>query len=754
MKQGPGSRAFEGESQPVRLSRTSPTLHLVWALSIAILFVFSLFWLPQHADQLFNRLDGAYMRMTVAHQWQYTPRNLGFALNLMSGAGSLIYPSNMPLVSVYVVQLWLTDAIDPVMTYAIVGAFMLAATYLWARMADLDAWMGIVAGWLTAILALPYLPEHMLVPNFQLVPHWGNLLFFSTIFLYCLSRVTTAVSLPNAICLFFVTLTPAYIVLSDPLNSPIVVPVTALFALYLALRSTEKAVLAVRIAALALAVLVVVAGGVLTFLYGNTMHAAAAYFHAEYVRTAGTSLDISVLFQTHYPVGMFLVPLSVAGAILAVWDRGKERRAFALMFLFTTALLLAVSFLLTYVIETWRGPQGYYFETALWPLYVIYSVLLLQRAFRALHSWIVRRRLVPATRSGTNDFEWFRLPTAWSTPVMMALYATLVPPVVLAIFFAGSSTTRPPNYPYPPDETPIIRHLVENAAVELGKPFRGYTATFTGSEIDHDGVDWRDLHAFDRAELVKTIGNDHRFVGLWYHRIPTINEYSQHISAPLYLVASRLLTRPKDEEVRNILLLTAPDFDLLQMLGTRYVISDRVLRAPAEQRETLAVGDTVTLRLYELPHPNLATYSPTNVRRVDNAADAMAVMAGPFDFRTDVLLTVPQSEPLVEASTQAFEVTLDGVRVSAESAGPSLLLLPIQYSHCLEPVFDGNRPEGFAILRANIVSTAIRFDGRLDVKLVSRNGPFLNSLCRLRDIEDLRRLRLADVPRRIASSRH
>ena len=94
--------------------------------------------------------------------------------------------------------------------------------------------------------------------------------------------------------------------------------------------------------------------------------------------------------------------------------------------------------------------------------------------------------------------------------------------------------------------------------------------------------------------------------------------------------------------------------------------------------------------------------------------------------------------------------TRDGYRVSASSHGKSLLVLPFEFSRCLEV----KELEGSArIGRADFFLTGLLFDNKLDAELRFRFGPFENADCRLADLADIRAMgvdsrTLADFQRR------
>jgi hypothetical protein len=79
------------------------------------------------------------------------------------------------------------------------------------------------------------------------------------------------------------------------------------------------------------------------------------------------------------------------------------------------------------------------------------------------------------------------------------------------------------------------------------------------------------------------------------------------------------------------------------------------------------------------------------------------------------------------------------IRVQAESRGHSLLLLPVQYSHCLVP----SEVVKARLLPANLVQTAVLFQGNIELRIYFEYGVF-HSGCRRQDLADLAELGIFD----------
>ena len=104
-----------------------------------------------------------------------------------------------------------------------------------------------------------------------------------------------------------------------------------------------------------------------------------------------------------------------------------------------------------------------------------------------------------------------------------------------------------------------------------------------------------------------------------------------------------------------------------------------------------------------------------------------------FDPRTTaVLTTLDELPPLVPASGRSLTIERGGYRIGADSPGTSLLVLPIEYSHCLHANLTASGPTPPRLLRVNLAMAGILFNGHVEGRLTLRYGPW-SSRCRMDD---------------------
>jgi hypothetical protein len=177
------------------------------------------------------------------------------------------------------------------------------------------------------------------------------------------------------------------------------------------------------------------------------------------------------------------------------------------------------------------------------------------------------------------------------------------------------------------------------------------------------------------------------------------------------------------------------------------VITDREYDGPASLRTSVPAKDR-TLLLYEIANPNLGNFSPIEVRKLATATDIINRLGdSDFDPKAEIIADIAEEgERLVPAQNASLTFLGRSLRIQAESDSRSILLLPLEFSRCLEAkVTEGKK---LALFRADLLETGILFSGRLDATLSVRTGPFLNPGCRLLDLFDARALKIGEVPPR------
>jgi hypothetical protein len=293
----------------------------------------------------------------------------------------------------------------------------------------------------------------------------------------------------------------------------------------------------------------------------------------------------------------------------------------------------------------------------------------------------------------------------------------------------------------------IVDRLRREIAIRPGDSFRGSVATIWGAK---GGSLRKALNLPDTTPLAPgqfehfmrkvgtATGNDHDLFDLWWFNIPTVSEYAQGVSRQLMFYVTNFLSDPGDPAELSIAFPRRANIDVLAAMGARFIIIDRTLpvsRATLLSEESIAGAE---LYLYEIAQPNLGTYSPVAVE-VDPGTDTLrtSVNTNPAILATTAFV----QRPIVGSFTPARKAQMifekGSVRVVASSEGESMLLLPLQYSHCLRVSDPAVR-----VWRADLMFTLIQFVGAIDAQLDWKFNFWRNSDCRMQDVDDMKKLGL------------
>lgn len=108
-----------------------------------------------------------------------------------------------------------------------------------------------------------------------------------------------------------------------------------------------------------------------------------------------------------------------------------------------------------------------------------------------------------------------------------------------------------------------------------------------------------------------------------------------------------------------------------------------------------------------------------------------------IDFETTAILPAQAIEPggLTRATDVAMIGERGGFRVRAVTSGDSLIILPIQFSHCLRASANNGSTQP-KVVRADFLLTGLYFHGVFNSLIEYRQGPFVGTSCGLEDLRD------------------
>ena len=730
---------------------------LVFAIVLAAIFWFSF---SRNQDCLMLGLDGTWYRTMFAYETVDRPSYSQTGVDALSGNFDAWYPLSPGFLLPHTLALPFSDTPPgKAFIYSVFSVFLAFAICVLARAIRTGPAVALAAGLSMAILAAAGLINRLaqLYPLFELNPYW-----FESTGLGCLivaafwamdgknrpARMALLIAAPT-LCMLLASIALAPHVL-------FMVPIVGTYAAGSFLTVRRLADMLPRVAAGLLLIVVAAALGVLTYYHGIVGYTAFRFFPDEihHPMLMGEWAPLSTVFWTAYGtsrIGAWIISLGLAGAMWCLIIGAGPIRAFAATHLVATALYATIAYWLVFLTTSYRGSYPVYFETGIWPFALIFAAIAVATTLRLpLRAIAAALLLPPPLQQGREGAVPHDIEAAATSPDAIGravgwlsgrITALVLLGVIVAIAFCNLAAIPPVNQCIgggfsPIRSTVITETLRQNIALRAGAPFRGIVATIDGVQAGKP-ADWVDLHNHDRS-LWQETGNDHRSAGLWHFDIPTLFEYHTFTTPPYYLVLTDFLSDPADHQSRSVIVMTRIDAEFMALWGVRYLITDNDAR-PGREIARLPTEHFGTLRLIELPHPNLGDYSPVEVAYASDFAAALRILhQADFDGRKTVVAEEQFDQKLVPAGDAELVYTKDGLHLTAASAGRSVLVLPAQYSHCWSA--DGaGQPRLF---RANAAQLGVSFSGKLDAQLVFRLGPVLAGACRVEDLRDMARLRI------------
>jgi hypothetical protein len=606
---------------------------------------------------------------------------------------------------------------DKATTYTIYAGLMILSVYLLGRALRVHRAPALFAGLLYPLLTLPMfigsLP--MFWPMYAVAPHVTQVTSLTLLTLACVWAPEEKTFFRPALLALAALFCTIWMVLSSSREIVLAIPALLFFGVASLLAAPCRRQNIPRMLTGVLIFATLAALGILGYIYGRYKYTATAFFSDEFFSTRSNSLFASIIYHEG-SIGWTIAVGGIAGAVYSAVTGSTRLRVFALAYLAYTVIFHALGFAITQWAAGYAGPSPIYFEFLLWPMNMLFTAI---ACFAAIDYVTAHNRAIPLFSARHNSVFIYSL--------LGLISLSLLAGNALATFNGRFSCVKQ----FSPTPTPITEYLQQAIAFHPESPFRGLVATFTGYQ-ERSSVNWADFVYHDHEIWEKT-GNDHRTVGLWHYNIPTLLQFSSFTTPQYYLMLSRFLSRPKDRQMRSMIVLTRPDEKVLKLWGVRFVIAD-FNPGFGTSRGTLPVSGHQGLRLVELDDFNRGQYSPTKVIKMTDFRSALEVMRDPlFDGSQEVVTDANVTDDLRAAGAVVLTVEKDGLSIRASSSGQSLLVLPAQFSHCWSVHGNGDA----TLFRANIMQLGIAFKRSLDVALKFHYGPILAGQCRLADLRDM-----------------
>ena len=727
----------------------------IWVSTHFVLFtIFSYFVLSRNFGEIAFGLDGSYYFELSRNQRIWSSFSFGLTSNPLQGLSDVFYPLNTKWLPCFMIPDILLSGGSPtsfeyiVICYSTVSVELFLSTFLLARALEVDWPAATVAAWLLPILSVPYFGFSLIFPILVIAPAIGSAIAAAALImaLICcigegggcwLRRDVTRVALLLGLVVILLVCLPTSIMWWVP----------GVAAAWLgSIIGAERAKRPIKLLASAAIVIVLGFTGPAAFILGLFIYT-VPYFFPDYLSNTLTDAgQVSIWYgqSSVGPLGPLLFGFGVFGLVTAVAVGSRRLRRYAA----SALAFVGGIFLLGYCTihwQGWRGPLPLYFEFVMWPVYAIFAAWgasfwaaqFIQYLYRTV-GWIAARISDRGLRRDARNADWVSK-IERSRTLLVGLVALIVP--VVAFDHAWSVDNPDRLYALPPTLSPLIQTLRDRVGTMPGSQFRGRVLTIEYINREKP-TGWLDYLAPVLRRQRET-GNDYHEIGLWSYDIPTLFEYSPTISPALFRVVTRMLGRPADPQIRNVITLRRPDAHALSLLGIRFVIVDGELPAPFQLvMSERTYGDEV-LFLYEVPNVNLGTDAPTHAVLAAGFDDAVSLLADrSFEAKSSVIVFDPAvtRDRLQPVWAAAVHMVQGGFQVEATSAGRALLVLPFEYSHCLEVhnlLTNANAPH---LLRVNALETGVIFDGHLSAKIEYFTGLFDNSTCRISDSREFERL--------------
>src|SRR5262249_14377774 len=350
----------------------------------------------------------------------------------------------------------------------------------------------------------------------------------------------------------------------------------------------------VRCAALGCCLVLLLSIGAIGYVHTLTQYSARVWF-SDALAYVPQPFLASIVFISPKTAGSYY-GICAVGWLLGILLASGRVRVLAVAGLVSFAFIVAYS--ATFVLmRKWWLPLPLYVEHSLFPLFTTAAIAGYWAALRAAYLPLRQAASVIPVK------QPFSVPLS-SGSLAAGLPALLVAasvPAAATIYARRAGPTAPNFYEPFPDEAELLRYLGESVGLHLRGEFRG-SVTFVAN---------------DEATMYN----------LWIHGIPTADEYSQLVTPQAQYLSAALLGNGivlaglnafvpwiKDPAYYDVLFKTLP------ALGVRYIIL-HVRLAPADQRHFPFVtipdraigGEPAQWIVYELPNPNVGTYSPTEI---------------------------------------------------------------------------------------------------------------------------------------------
>lgn len=415
---------------------------------------------------------------------------------------------------------------------------------------------------------------------------------------------------------------------------------------------------------------------------------------------------------------------------------------------------------------SWLIPKPSYMMLFAYPLaclYTLLGILIIMNPMRLLSITLTKKFILIFFLSlflAWHIHNTFQLLWYWAAALPLVLVSYLLIrrfPVVFIILFVpmvlfgfqrnvahliggGPDTRRDGFERMGLVASPITEFLKSRNSVKPGSAFNGYIDDYyvpstRGRDINDEVIQFWSSNWY-------RLGSGHKLFAWSVFDLPILTQYSPYIKPLYFYFFSSFLNYPIDRHVVNYISITQPDFKIMRLMGLKYLVSNKDLVHDGDIRKVFQWDD---FRVFEILDTNLGNFSPLYAKVASSAKETIQIISQPdFDPKMKVVVyDISVERDLVQAKEVSLKFEVGGFRVSAESSGTSLLVLPIQFTHCFKyKLLNGDAT--VKLIRVNLWQTGIVFSNNVDISVHLLQWPRATPECQRQDLSDSRSLIRAD----------
>lgn len=684
-------------------------------ISFVALFFISMFAFERFSGRLFTGLDGPAFLTKTEIQQSFFDKSLYLHNDLMEGLSSTVNDFNLANKSSVYPMRDIKSYAPLFYTWYAIQLFLATLIIGWNYQFPPRVYY--LAAWLLTLTLLPYFQDFRIYSLSEAAPCFFEFIFIFALMDFGIQRMgainwkqssgSSAIFIAGLIygLIFcpsaFVIITPALLV-------------TTAYAFLKPAMPQEryyKLVMCVVLLILSLSL------GWAQYAAGIILDSAASFFHTNITGFYHSRIYASILYIGNLSgsqLGTFLFCSATIGMLFALL-LSKQHRLLALMILLCQLILAGGGAFIMSLPTPWAGPSLIYFEMVLFPFYALFAVYFIDLILNSL----------------------MHLSKIYNVKLAInILYTFFVIFFITCMLLQTPVTKRDNSYALPPKSTLLTNILEHEIAIQPNQLFAGRVANILPNK------DWLAQCSYFLS-LDHATGNDHQSSGLWYKHIPTLHNYQQEISPGFFSFYRRFLSTPQESAYRNWTSFSKVNTKILRLLGVKFVLTTDAHLANLKMRATLKTSDShiEPLYLYELSNVNIAGISAKHVtEEASIAASENRLANNDFDLSTAVVIngTNLPNINLTPAVKSALRVIKNGFHLTADSNGKTLLILPLEFSHCIKVTpLSGHTPE---IIRVDGILLGVLFDHHINSILQYQISPFDNAGCKLKNYLEFKRL--------------